>query len=616
MEETSRHSDQEQDLIYALDIGTRSVIGLLARQEQDKMRVLEVERRPHERRTMLDGQIEDIRQVAKVVSEVTKSLEERSGRKLERACVAAAGRALRTERGEYCLELSAPEIVKGERISQLELEAVAAAERTLQDKEQEQRMFLVGYTVTQLRLDHYPMTSLEGHTGQVLEAAVVATFLPSEVVDSLYAVMVEAGLEVASLTLEPIAALNAAIPEDIRLLNLALVDIGAGTTDIALCRDGGVVGYTMATVAGDEITEALMRACLVDYHTAERIKMQLGKGAPISFEDVVGVEQSCSDEEIFSMIEPEVQRLADEIARRVLELNERPPSALFLAGGGSKLAGLSGRVADALQMDRKRVAVAGRYFQNSACSDIQDLDDPEYTTPLGIAVSAGLGLISDSYRVVLNGKPAKLFRSGRVTVLELLMMNGFTHSDLLGRSGKSLMLYLDGKRTVFYGEPALPARLAINGVEAKPSQIVHAGDVIQFEPAKAGKDQELNAGQLSRQLGVGGLACQGKLLAPDTPLSTGDSLETVQVSEKGPEKEKAAGVPIQTGVPIQIELNGRPLPLPGKADGTPYYLMDLLERSGIDFKHAERPVRLTVNGADCTFQQRLNDGDRVEIQYE
>lgn len=99
MEETSRHSDQEQDLIYALDIGTRSVIGLLARQEQDKMRVLEVERRPHERRTMLDGQIEDIRQVAKVVSEVTKSLEERSGRKLERACVAAAGRALRNGAG-------------------------------------------------------------------------------------------------------------------------------------------------------------------------------------------------------------------------------------------------------------------------------------------------------------------------------------------------------------------------------------------------------------------------------------------------------------------------------------------------------------------------------------
>lgn len=128
--------------------------------------------------------------------------------------------------------------------------------------------------------------------------------------------MVEAGLEVASLTLEPIAALNAAIPEDI-----LPAESGAGGY---WSRDHGYrsvpgwrrCGYTMATVAGDEITEALMRACLVDYHTAERIKMQLGKGAPISFEDVVGVEQSCSDEEIFSMIEPEVQRLADEIARR------------------------------------------------------------------------------------------------------------------------------------------------------------------------------------------------------------------------------------------------------------------------------------------------------------
>ena len=44
--------------------------------------------------------------------------------------------------------------------------------------------------------------------------------------------------------------------------------------------------------------------------------------------------------------------------------------------------------------------------------------------------------------------------------------------------------------------------------------------------------------------------------------------------------------------------------------------MDLLERSGIDFKHVERPVVLTVNGAACTFQQRLNDHDNVEIRYE
>ena len=108
-----------------------------------------------------------------------------------------------------------------------------------------------------------------------------------------------------------------------------------------------------------------------------------------------------------------------------------------MAGGGSKLPTLCARVAAALGIDPKRAALAGGYFQSSAYSDTLALSDPEYTTPLGIAVSAGLGLISDSYQVLLNGSPAKLFRSGSLTVLELLMMNGYRYSDLIGRSGTS-----------------------------------------------------------------------------------------------------------------------------------------------------------------------------------
>lgn len=63
-------------------------------------------------------------------------------------------------------------------------------------------------------------------------------------------------------------------------------------------------------------------------------------------------------------------------------------------------------------MNERRVALAGNNYDISAFSREYELNDPEYATPLGIAVSAGLGLISDSYRIMLNGKPAKLFRSG------------------------------------------------------------------------------------------------------------------------------------------------------------------------------------------------------------
>ncbi|MFQ9918685.1 MAG: cell division FtsA domain-containing protein [Flavonifractor plautii] len=77
------------------------------------------------------------------------------------------------------------------------------------------------------------------------------------------------------------------------------MDIGAGTSDIAVCRDGSVVGYTMATVAGDEITEALMRACLVDFPTAEAMKLELGRSKSVSFTDILGLEQTLPAEELF-----------------------------------------------------------------------------------------------------------------------------------------------------------------------------------------------------------------------------------------------------------------------------------------------------------------------------
>ena len=257
---------QASDLIFALDIGTRSIIGIVGQVVDERLKVLAIEKEEHGRRAMLDGQIEDIDQVAKVARRVTERLEEKLHCPLKRVCVAAAGRALRTEQGHYALEL--PQITKitSDIISQLESGAVAQAEIPLSDGQGTQRRFyLVGYTVSGYLLDRYPMATLRGHNGQLLEADVVATFLPSEVVESLYAVMEAAGLEVASLTLEPIAALNAVIPAELRLLNLVLADIGAGTSDIAVCRDGAVVGYTMATTAGDEITEELMRHYLVDF---------------------------------------------------------------------------------------------------------------------------------------------------------------------------------------------------------------------------------------------------------------------------------------------------------------------------------------------------------------
>ena len=107
--------------------------------------------------------------------------------------------------------------------------------------------------------------------------------------------------------------------------------------------------------------------------------------------------------------------------------------------------------------------MAGNHYAKSAFSEELDLERPEYATPLGIAISAGLGLLNDSYLVMLNGQPAKLFRSGTLTLRDILLMNGYTYEEILGKSGKSLSVTLDGRRVVLRGEPAAPAVLRLNG---------------------------------------------------------------------------------------------------------------------------------------------------------
>ncbi len=620
--------DQDKDLIFALDIGTRSVVGIVGRPVGDRLKVMDVEMAEHGKRAMMDGQIDDIRQVGALARTVTEQLESRLGIRLERVCVAAAGRALRTQVGSFSLELPEEQSIDAEQISQLEAGAVSAAEEALQsDGGNRKQMFLVGYTVAQYRLDNYPLSNLQFHTGRKVEADVVATFLPGEVVESLYAAMREAGLQVASMTLEPIAAMNAAIPAELRLLNLALVDIGAGTTDIALCRDGSVVGYTMATVAGDEITEAIMRSYLVDFKTAEEVKRALGESEDlIRCRNILGQEERVSPAEAAEVIQEPMNKLAEAIAKQILGVNGSAPSAVFLAGGGSKLSGLRERVAEKLEMDEKRVAIAGNNYALSAFSDTLELERPEYATPLGIAISAGLGLLNDSYVVMLNGQSAKLFRNGVLTLRDILLMNGYSYADMVGKTGKSLNLTVDGKRVVLRGEPAVPAVLQVNGEEAALSTLVHAGDHIRFIPARNGESAHRTLEEL---LGPGffGKALVNNGQVPlNTPLEQGDVVLTMRQTPPAafhpepppaaPQPSRPAAAPAARPSGLHITLNGEALELPAKENGSHYYLMDLLEYSGIDFEHLDRAVRLEVNGKAQGFQYQLKAQDSVVISLE
>lgn len=676
---------QANDVVFALDIGTRSIIGMVGIVEDRKVKIIAIEREEHTERAMMDGQIENIEKVSNLADKVKKRLENKTNIQLSRVCVAAAGRALQTKRADYELELPGTQLIDDEIISRLEAGAITKAEETFDAENQAQedfrRFYLVGYTVCQYFLDQYMISSLKDHRGRHLKVDLIATFLPSEVVESLYTTMNKIGLEVASLTLEPIAAINAAIPENIRLLNLVMVDIGAGTSDIAACTGGSVTGYTMATVAGDEITETIMKQYLVDFSTAENIKAQLDHQEEIQFSNILGIEQTLSKNEIFKSIRGTLEALSKEIADKVVEINGTAPSALFLVGGGCKLSGLKEGITDALGMNNNRVTIAGNYFHTSAFSEEYDLNNPEYATPIGILISSGLNLINDSFRVTLNSRPAKLFRSGSFTALNLLMMNGYTFRDIMGRPGLNLAVTINGTRKVFFGTASEPAALFINQKEGKLSDIIHAGDDIEFIPAVQGESAKASIRDIEGINEHSNFTLNGKHVPLHTALKNGDVIvinwpkakkqtepeileseedyheeeedwenlseplqeeineeeisfaqeetddrqeeETKLKQAEADEEEKEKPTP-EPALPdndipeetIFFELNSSPLQLPKKSDGRPYYLMDLIQYSGIDLEHPKGQVHLTVNGEEGRFQQVLREGDQILIKEE
>ncbi len=672
MQDTTTQTDN--GVFFALDIGTRSLIGVVGQMEGDKVRVLAMDTLFHSKRAMIDGQIEDIGEVARLAALLRSRLEERTGFSLEQVYVAAAGRALRTQKAEFELELPGRQRIDEEMIGRLEAGAIEQAEQLFEEEIQERQFYLVGYSVVQYYLDNYMMSSLLDHQGKRIRAEIIATFLPAEVVESLYTAMNQAGLSVAGLTLEPIAAMNVAIPAKLRLLNLVMVDIGAGTSDIAACRDGSVTGYTMATVAGDEITETLMKEYLLDFETAEKIKEELEEKETIVFSDILGIEHRVEKEEILKAVGTASGQLCQEIADRIVEVNGGCPSAVFLAGGGSRLAGLREGISRCLGLDEKKVAVAGGFYQMHCVSGEYDLANPEYATPLGILVSAGLHLIHDNYRVLLNGSPARLFGSGTLTVRDVLMMNGYTYRDMVGSAGRNLVFTLNGERRSSRGTPSEPASLSINGKEAALADVVRPGDNILFTPARRGEDVRMTAAQAA---GIGEeeeILLNGELTAASVYLNTGDVLVTEHVpgragsgeadgkeapgsaavpssaavphptaapfpaavpASPAQERERAAETsaqerergaqasapektqPVQTPPGQQVfSLNGRDIRLPRKEGGQPYYLMDMLSLTGIDFRSLDRPVTITVNGEAAEFLQPLKEKDTIVIQVE
>ena len=480
---------ESRELVFGLDIGTRSIVGTVGYKDGTRFHIIAQRENEHETRAMLDGQIHDIGKVGATIAEVKNLLEQDLGRKLTQVCIAAAGRVLRTVTTFVEYAYGMEKEITSEDIYALDTMGVEQAyEEFTRDNDTDMQFYCVGYTAMRYYLNGYPMGNLEGHKAKTAGVDLIATFLPDDVVDGLYKAVGVAGLQVANLTLEPIAAIQVAIPEKFRMLNLALVDVGAGTSDISITREGTITAYGMIPIAGDSLTDILVQHCLVDFDTAEQIKRRIGVEENIEYSDILGLPQCITSDEAQELLQENLHRMTKEVADCIRELNgDKPVSAVFVVGGGGMIPGYTQALAEQLGIARERVAIRGQEVMQAISFDMENpRKDSLMVTPIGICLSY-YEQSNNFIFVGFNDQRVKLYDNGRLSVVEAAIAAGFPNENLFPRRGEAVEFTVDGKSRMVRGEQGEAAVITVNGQEADIHTRIQSGDKVMLVPSTAGE---------------------------------------------------------------------------------------------------------------------------------
>lgn len=485
--------------VFGLDIGTRNIVGTVGYLTgDDEFNVVAQCVRQHETRAMLDGQIHDIGRVARTISVVKKELEDQIGEPLSEVCIAAAGRVLKTVTTHVEYEYAEGTVVSAEDIHTLNLLGIESAQDKLKEQNDTRyKFYCVGYSVMKYYLNDDLFISIEGHKANKIGEDVIVTFLPEDVVDGLYSAVGQAGLTVANMTLEPIAAINVAIPENFRMLNIALVDVGAGTSDISITREGSIIAYGMIPYAGDELTELIVQHFLVDFKTAEAMKLASTTDREVTYEDIMSISHTIPADEIWDLVQPTVDKITTEVAAKIKELNgDKTVSACFVVGGGGKIHGFTEALAEKLELPAERVALRGEEVLKEVNFEQEDIKkDPLLVTPIGICLNY-YEQKNNFIMVRFNGERLKLYDNNRLTIVDAALQAGFPNDQLFPKRGTPINFTVNGAARIARGEAGEPAIVTLNGDPANINTPLVPNCEITIEPSTAGEDAVYTVGQL------------------------------------------------------------------------------------------------------------------------
>jgi len=371
-------------VITAIDVGTTKICVLVANQlDKDHIEIIGVGKAPSD--GLKKGVVIDIARTVKSIKSAVKEAEIMSGHTIESAYVGISGGHIRSVNSTGAVP------IKTGQVKKQDIKQVLEAAKAVPIKEGQQVLHVLPqYFVIDGGDKLHDPIGMHGIRLEV-QAHIITGGVSS--VQNLVNCVESAGVKVKDIILEQLASAQAVLSGDERQLGVGVLDIGGGTSDLALYQHGSIRHTMVLPVAGNHFTNDIAVGLRTTIEDAERIKKLHGiasfnlieEDELLEIEEVQGASKrfiKLSD--LVAIIEPRTEELLSIVYEEIITKNLQPfvTSGFVITGGGSLLKGIDKLAQDIFDMP-VRIGPPRLQFGIS-----ESLDSPIYATGYGMLLYA------------------------------------------------------------------------------------------------------------------------------------------------------------------------------------------------------------------------------------
>ena len=376
--------NEKQQYICALDIGTSTVIALVGEVVDDEINIVGVAE--VESRGLTAGMVTNIDATTQDIKAVIAEAERMAGCKIRHVTTGITGNHIRSLNSQGVVKIKDGEVTKAD------VERAKDTAKAVNIPPDHQIL----HTVVQEYIIDNQLGVREpiGMSGVRLDTRVHIITGAVTALQNIQKCIKRCQLEVDAIMLQPLVCAEAVLTEDEKELGVCVINIGGGTTDIAVYTNGAIRHTAVIPIAGDHITRDLAQALRTPYHAAERIKTYHG----VALEDLDGLDEMVEVPSVGNRAPRQIARrnLASVIGPRVEEIllltlnelrhagypEELLTSGIVLTGGASLLRGVVELTEDVFNLPA-RIGVPHDSGHLS-----ERIRNPRYATAMGLLQAA------------------------------------------------------------------------------------------------------------------------------------------------------------------------------------------------------------------------------------